>query len=174
MSLGVVLITHTNMGANPWDLLALKLSNISQFKIGTWTLINQTIMVVVLIIGFKQLKSFFALIPALLQGLVMNGVDSVSYFLPSFHYLVYLTIGSFLIACGFLMYTSQGIVPNAIDQFTITIKKNLDIQESVAKLLTDLIPIAILLLLGVVPHITSIYVYLVVPLFIAVIQKKDL
>lgn len=170
LSMGVILITHTNKGASPWDLLSLFLSKKTNLKIGTWSFMNQAIVSLLLQFLFKQNKAFLALIPAILQGLIMNFFQSFSYYLPNLNYFIYLTLGSLLIAIGFLLYTSQGILANAIDQFTLTMKNTLSIKDSTSKLITDFIPLSILFLFGQRPHMSTMYVYLMVPLFINLTQ----
>lgn len=173
LSIGVSMIVSANLGAAPWDLLSVTLSNKFQLTIGVWAIIVQLVMLIITKIIFKGPLEVLSVIPAIIQGVFMDLFTPIIKGLAVSPYAL-LILGCFVSAIGISIYAFQGMSSNPIDNFTVSIHKNSNTSLGKAKVISDFLPLIIIMLLGTIPHFTTIVVYFLVPFFLDLISKVKL
>lgn len=144
LALGIGLIVKSNLGAAPWDLLCVSLSQSIGLTVGNWQIICNISMLFAAALLTKKLK-LEVLIPGILAGFL---IDSYLYLLKNINMHPYFLLVTGILASGLglALYVNQGLPANAIDNFTYQLHKKFTIDLSMAKIYTDCIPIAILIL----------------------------
>lgn len=173
LSVGVSLVVSASLGAGPWDLLSVTLGNRFSISVGTCLTIIQVTLLVLTMIIFKERLEILSVIPAVLQGLFMN-VLLVIFARFTINPFILITVGSFVTAVGLSIYAFQGLSANPIDNFTMAIHRNSKMSVSKAKVISDLVPLVIVVIFGSIPHFTTIIVYLLVPFFLEIIIKSGI
>lgn len=165
LSFGICLVIKSNLGASPWDLLTIVLNNKTHIEIGSWSIINQMLMLLITSIVFQSKVNVFVIMPGFIQGLLMNLILP---FLDDLNVnsVVLLLLGCALMALGLVIYTNQSFSANAIDNFTVALKEKSDLSFGVSKVITDMIPIILVMILGSMPTVFTALIYGIVPLFI--------
>lgn len=170
LAFGITLMVNANLGSAPWDLLSITISKETHLKVGTSSIVIQVVVLILTKIIFKTRLQIFSLVPAVLQGIFIN------YFLPItknsvISPYVLLIGGCFISAIGISIYPFQGFSSNPIDNFTLEIHRCTKANLAKAKIISDVIPLMIVIILGSVPHFTTIIVYLMVPFFLNIIIR---
>lgn len=170
LSFGISLVIKSGLGASPWDLLAIVLSDKTNIKIGSWSIVNQVLILLATSVIFCTKIKFSVIIPALIQGILMNLILSRINNLKV-NPLILLLLGCALMALGLVIYTNQSFSANAIDNFTVTLRNEKKVSFGISKVITDLIPIILVMILGHRPTMFTILIYAIVPLFIFFYEK---
>lgn len=170
LSLGIRFIIDSNLGAAPWDLLSIGLSDKTQISIGTWQIINNLLMIIATKLLFKKKWNIICLIPGILQGLFIDAFAQFINIGNSNPYVV-LFVGCVLSAIGLTIYMNQGLSANAIDNFTYMLHKEKGFKMGGCKIICDSIPFILVLLLSMQVQIATLVVYLLVPALMQLFQK---
>lgn len=114
---------------------------------------------------FNKKINFFVIVPAFIQGSLMNLI------LPRLNNLsinptLLLLLGGALMALGLIIYTNQSFSANAIDNFTVILREESELSFGISKIITDLIPVVLIFILGRRPTMFTVLIYGIVPLFI--------
>lgn len=170
LAFGISLVIKSNLGASPWDLLAIVLSDRTNIEIGSWSIMNQVLILLATSVIFRIKINFSVIVPAFIQGLLMNlilprlsGLDMK----PS----ILLLLGCALMALGLIIYTNQSFSANALDNFTVTLRNETRLSFGISKIITDLIPVVFVLFLGHRLTKFTILIYLLVPIFMYIYEK---
>lgn len=169
LSLGIRFIVDSNLGAAPWDLLSYGLYSKIGISIGLWQIINNILMIITTKLIFKKKWNFICLIPGILQGMF---IDAFAQFIHvgSYNPYVVLIVGCILSAIGLTIYMNQGLSANAIDNFTYMLHSEKGIKMGISKIICDSIPFTIVLILSINIQIATLLVYVLVPLFMQMLQ----
>lgn len=171
LSLGVTIIVSANLGASPWDLFTVALSATSKLTLGVCVVLIQAAMILVSKFLFKKPLNLYSIIPAFIQGLFMDFLIIFDFNRLGINPYLMLVFGSLLIAIALSIYPYQGYSANAVDDFTLNLNRIKNVRLGLAKIITDLIPLIIIFLMGVFPHLSSILVYFLVPFFVEMVGR---
>ena len=171
LSLGVTMIVSANLGASPWDLFTVALSSKTGITLGTAVVLIQATMIIVSKFLFKKPLNLFSIIPAFIQALFMDLLIVFNFNKLGLSPYMMLIVGSLLIAIALSIYPYQGYSANAVDDFTLNLNRIKKVRLGLAKIITDLIPLVIIFVMGVIPHWSSILVYFLVPLFVELVGR---
>lgn len=72
-------------------------------------------------------------------------------------------------ALGVMIYLRQNLMPNAVDYLMLTLQEELNISTSLAKLITDGIPLIIAMVFGIYPYLGTLINFIFMPIFLRLI-----
>lgn len=168
LSLGISMIVSAGLGAAPWDLLSVAVGGRLSLSVGTSAIVIQIVVLFITKLIFKEKLEILSVIPVVIQGMFMN-IMLVWLETVTMKPYVLLVLGSLISAIGVSIYAFQGLSSNPVDNFTLAIHRNLKLTLGKSKVVSDLLPLVIIVLLGVIPHYTTILVYLLVPFFLEIV-----
>ena len=168
IALGIAMTIQANMGAGTWDLLAHGLSLKFSMTTGFWQNINFITSLVLITIIFKRKLNVLSLIPGLVLGSFVDvflRFDFAAYL----HSYLLIFLGTFVMAVGVMIYLRQNLMPNAIDYLMLTLQEELKISTSLAKLITDGIPLIVAMVFGIYPYLGTLINFIFMPIFLRLI-----
>ena len=166
LAIGITCMALADMGAAPWDLLAISLSQITFLTVGQWQIGLNIIMVVVVSLFLTHKIDLTSLIPGVILGFMIDFfMKPLEVF--TFSPIILLTVGIFASGAGITLYINQKFVANAIDNFTYQLHRKYKITLDIAKVLTDFIAvIVILLFFRQYLTIVTLIIYITIPISI--------
>ena len=170
LALGITFTIQSGLGAGPWDLLAHGQYLRFSMSVGFWQNVNYLILITVIMLIFKKKFNYLVFVPGIILGLFIDLFLMFDFnaYIPAYP-LVF--IGTFICSVGIIIYVGQDLIPNAIDYLMLTLHQELKISTGIAKLITDFIPLAVALLLGIRPNIGTLITFIFVPIFLSLITK---
>jgi len=145
LAFGISLIILSDIGAGPWDLLSMSLSDVTFLTVGNWQIVLNIAMIFITRLFITNRINLLTLIPGAILGFM---VDYFMIFMelttiPPINLLI---LGLLACGAGISLYVNQGLVANAIDNFTFQLHHKYNLTLDISKIITDLIPVIIILL----------------------------
>jgi uncharacterized membrane protein YczE len=142
LSIGISFTILSSLGAGAWDALAVGLSVLSGFTVGTWVILIGVILLFINAIILKTKPEFISLITALLLGYFIDFWLLVIFpnFTPETMILQIVLLGSGVVLMGFGIATylqaKFAIIP--IDRFMMAIQARFKVSLMVGKTIAEI------------------------------------
>lgn len=152
LTLGVALLIHSTLGADPWDSLTYGLSLRFGLTVGLWTMAVGVLMVLLAAWINRSWPNAFALFAGFLAGACIDGwfwalVDALPHD-ALWQKGLYFAGGIATVGLGTALYVLPRFPPSPIDLFMVTLGDRFRLTLGQAKWLTDLVGLGFCLMLG--------------------------
>ncbi|MGC1632441.1 MAG: hypothetical protein WA749_10055 [Gelidibacter sp.] len=157
------------LGLHPWDVLNIALFDRFGFSIGTWSIVIGLMLIGVSLLVRKKYVNIGTFLNALLIGPIMDlflWLDILPDASNNWTDYIFLLLGISLIGLGGGLYVSGGVGAGPRDGFMLSISEQTGLSVVKARILVELIVLAIGFLLGgPVFWVTFIYTLILSPIF---------
>ena len=163
LGIGITLTLQAGLGAGVWDLLAFGLMTKYGVTFGFWQNVSYITIISMVSLVFKKKFKWQVLIPGIFLGVFIDILMLMDFtaILGSWTMII---LGSLIIGVGISLYTSQNLLPTAVDYLMLEINENTKLDEFFSKLITDLFPLIVSLILGFKPEIGTLVTFVLVPI----------
>lgn len=176
ISMGVVIMIHTEVGAAPWDALNVGLSTQIGLSIGSWIFIVGIIIILLSAILKKKIPNLLNVIPIVIIGTLVDALNNLGWFQyhkdqPILTYLLFFC-GLFSLALGISLYLKTKLpflIPN--DELTVILSNKLKVRLGTAKIISEATACLLAFLFGGPIGIGTILTVVFLGLFINLIQS---
>lgn len=175
LTLGVALMIHSTLGADPWDSLTYTLFVHYGLSVGTWTFLVGIMMVLLAAAITRTLPNVFAIAAGFASGVLIDMwfVVLVNH-LPSEALLlqfIYFVLGIVAVGFGTALYVMPKFPANPIDNFMVKISSHFNIPLGIAKWATDLFGFVLLLAFGGKITLGTIFILVSIGAIVGVFDK---
>ena len=150
LSLGVSLIIKGDLGAAPWDALAVGESYMFHLSIGTCIFINGCILIGINAILLKERIQWLAAFSIFMIGMLVDYWITIGFktLEPSSftHQLTLVTAGIFILGIGISIYLQAKLPASPMDTFMVAIHERFGLNIRNARLLNEAIAITLAML----------------------------
>jgi uncharacterized protein len=147
LTAGISLIVKGNLGAAPWDALAIGESQLFHLSIGMCIFINGCLLIIVNSILLSERIEFFAAFSIFLIGMLVNfwisyGFINIS---PSglLEQFSFTMIGIIMLGVGISIYLQAHLPSSPMDTFMVALHKRFGLNLNNARLLTEAIAVTL-------------------------------
>lgn len=152
LSLGVSFVIHANMGAGPWDALAVGESRLFHLTIGTCIFLNGCILIGVNAFLLKERPRWLAALSIFLIGQLVDFWlrVTVTVLVPSdlTSQILFVVIGTTLIGLGISIYLQAGLPSSPMDTLMMALHHRFGLNLNHARLLNEAIAITLAIAAG--------------------------
>jgi uncharacterized protein len=150
LSIGVSLIIKGNLGAAPWDALAVGESYLFHFSIGTCIFLNGCILIIINALLLKERIQWLAAFSIFIIGMMVDfwietGLSHVEPF-GFIQQLSFVITGILVLGIGIAIYMQAKFPSSPMDTFMIAIHKRFGLNLRNARLLNEAIAITLAML----------------------------
>lgn len=152
LSLGISFTILSRLGAGAWDALAVGLSDLSGFTVGTWVILIGVILIFINAIILKTRPEFISLVTVLLLGYFIDFwllfiFDNFTLGTISLQIIVLLS-GVILMGCGIATYLQAKFAVLPIDCFMMAIQTRLKVNFMVGKTIAEITALVFAFIFG--------------------------
>ncbi|GGE66705.1 YczE/YyaS/YitT family protein [Priestia taiwanensis] len=141
LTLGVSVIIKANVGASPWDALAVGQANMFGITIGTSVFINGIILIIINAILLKKKPEILAGVTIFVIGMIMDIwlVHVLDTFNPTTLLAQYtaLFVGIFLYGLGIAIYLQANFPAGPMDSVMVAVSTRFNLSLRTARFITD-------------------------------------
>ncbi|BCB02288.1 YczE/YyaS/YitT family protein [Bacillus sp. KH172YL63] len=147
LSLGVSLIIKGDLGAAPWDALAVGESNLLQLSIGTCIFLNGCVLICVNAVLLKERIQWLAALSIFVIGMMVDYWISIGLVMVEpvglGQQLTLVLTGILLLGIGISVYLQAGLPTSPMDTFMVAIHHRFGLNLRNARLLNEAIAITL-------------------------------
>jgi len=142
LSIGISFTIIARLGAGAWDALAVGLSNLTGFSVGTWVILIGVILIFVNALIMKNRPQFISIITVIILGYFID--FWLIFVFPNFFVetillrFVILLSGVLLMGVGIATYLQGKFAIIPIDGFMMAIQTRLKVSLGVAKTIAEI------------------------------------
>jgi uncharacterized membrane protein YczE len=125
-ALGLILCIHADIGLAPWDAFGIGVSNVTGISYGNVSIITGIIILIVLVLLFKEKIGFATILNTILIGVFADLIVSLNiipYMTNFFTGLLMLVTGQILICYATYLYISVGLCSGPRDTLMVALGK---------------------------------------------------
>lgn len=152
LSLGISFTIKSGLGAGAWDALAVGLSGMTGFTVGTWVILIGVILIFVNAILGKSKPQYISIITVLITGYFIDFwliivLPNFSVATLLFQFTVLLS-GVVLMGIGIATYLQGRFAVIPIDGFMLAIQKRLKVNLMISKTIGEIVALILAFIVG--------------------------
>lgn len=176
-ALGIALVVHSNVGAGPWDAVAVGLKRHFGLTIGMWSIIAQGCVVLITAIIERARFQFESILAIMLRSwfldlwfyVILNDINFTSS--PVIQWMAF-ALGVFAVGLGIGIYVEAKLPKTPLDGLMLALSNAFGWSFSTARILIELTGVTIGFLLGGPVGIGTVIIALTLGRIISVVNRS--